>query len=234
MVRKIYKNFALLIVSSVLIACSQNPPKNPFGKYQDIERVGTASLRVARKDYEVIKTSASSSSSQKRPKWISHPQKFGAELLLKKSRKGKLLFSFETGPKTNKGIACTMARAYTRQDLANFLIQFYRKGEEERPWDAYLMSEGHEFLKTFFKKAKLNKTYWERRLYAPELGHEEKTNAYVCALLVSISESSFIKAMRTLRKKIIKRFSYQKRADLVTLRKVLDPKIFIFFYKMNY
>jgi len=232
MARKIYRHFALFIMSTVLIACSQNPLEKRLSKYGDIEREGEASLRVARKDYRVIKTSLPPS--KQRPKWISHPQKFGPKKLPKKSRKGKLFFSFETGPKTNREIACTMARAYTRQDVADFLVKFYRKGEEKRAWDAYLMTEGHQYLKSFLKQAKLKKTYWEHRQYAPQIGYEDKTNAYVCALLVSISEYSFIKAMRTLRKRIIKKFSYKKKTELRTLRKVLDPQSFILFYKMNY
>jgi len=232
MLRKSYRYFALFIVSFVSIACSHVSPIKNFDKYKDIERYGEASLRVARKDYLVIKTSAYPS--HKRPNWISHPQKFGVKMFSKQLGKGRLLFSFETAPKTSKDIACTIARAYTREDMADFIIQFYRKGEEARPWDAYLMSEGHEFLKTFLKKVQLNKTYWEQREYAPEIGHGSKTDAYVCALLVSISEHSFIKVMRTLRKRIIKKFSYTKRTDLVALRKVLDPQNFMTFYKMNY
>ncbi len=219
---------------SVLFACSQSAIEKEFSKYSTSYENRDALRKVAREDYKVLNSSIYSVSKEI-PGWISHPQKYGSIALgKKKSRKEQLFFSFITTPKTNREIACTMARAFTRHDMADFLVKFYREGEESREWDSFLITEGHEYLKEFFKEAVLEKTYWEHREYRGDLGLDGTKNAYVCALLIRVKEESLKSALRNLQNKIIKEFSYRRPLEIKAVQKVLDPDSFILFYKMNY
>lgn len=210
-----------------LFACSQSSIEKEFSRYTAPSESGTLLRKVAREDYKVIK-----SSSKMKTDWISHPQKYGVKEL--KNKKEQLFFSFMTGPKTSLDIACTMARAFTRQDMADFLVKFYREGEESREWDSFLVTEGHEYFKNFFKQATLEKTYWEHREYRSELNFQGRKDAYICALLIRVNEKALRKVIKKFQTKVIKEFSYRAPLDIKAVEKTLDPDNFILFYKMNY
>ncbi len=241
MVRKSDRQYELesrvktLVLSMLLVAffssCAisrDSSIEEEFKNYTAIQRGSASSSRASRTDYKVLK-----GSDKTRPDWISHPQKFASENLEKNAKKGQLYFSYETTPKLNQDIACTIARAFTREDMVDFVIDFFREGETDRPWDKFLQSEIREDLLEFFKSAKLEKTYWEYREYAPQLG-QNVTQAYTCALLVSVDESSFSKAINQVQKSVIKYLNYSKPLDIKMVTKVFDPELFLNFYQMNY
>ncbi len=183
------------------------------------------SEKLAREDFIVLNRSQ-----KKRPVWISHPQKFGRG---KGDSSGRLFFSFETSPKIEKEMACNIARAYAREDLSRFIISFFSKGEEDKVWNEFLSTKGHEFLRNFLKSSRLMKTYWEQRRYRNEYD-DNQSSSYTCALLISVKEGEFNQAILELQNRVIKSLGFRKSEDIQRVRKALDAENFLLFYRMNF
>ena len=229
MMRKIYRqytserknNIALGIVCTLLFATSCSGLSR--GYLGDEERV--LNEKLAREDFIVLKRSE-----KNRPLWISHAQKFGKNI---SDSNGLVFFSYETTPKIKKEMACNIARAYAREDLSRFFIRFFAEGEEDRVWNEFLMTQGHEFLRDFLKSSRLMRTYWEQRRYRNEYDNSESIS-YTCALLISIREVEFKKAILELQNRVIKHLNDIKAQDIQQIQKVLDAQSFLLFYKMNF
>ena len=229
MMRKIYRqytserknHFALEIVYALIFATSCSGLTGGFQADQD----KVSSQKLAREDFIILNRSQ-----EKRPLWISHPQKFGK---LKTDNSGRLFFSFETTPKIKKEMACNIARAYAREDLSRFIIRFFTEGEEDRAWNEFLVTQGHEFLRDFLKSSRLMRTYWEQRRYRNDYDDNESIS-YTCALLISIREVEFKKAILELQNRVIKHLNDIKAQDIQQIQKVLDAQSFLLFYKMNF
>jgi len=227
--RKIYRQytserknyFALGIVYSLIFATSCSGLSKAYKGDQD----KALSEKLAREDFIVLNRSQ-----EKRPLWISHPQKFGNK---KGDGNGRLYFSFETTPKIEKEMACNIARAYAREDLSRFFITFFTKGEEHRVWNEFLSNKGHEFLRDFLKSSRLIRTYWEQRRYRNEFD-ESQSSSYTCALLINIKEEEFKHAMLELQNRVIKSLGFKKPQDIQRVQKALDAESFLLFYKMNF
>ena len=220
----------------LLVSCASSKDSSieeEFKNYTSLERSNASSLRVAREDFTVVERSE-----KERPSWISHPQKNAIVALGKKGKspksKDQFFYSYETTPKLSREIACNIARAFTREDMANFVVEFYREGETDRAWDEYLITQGHDQLLEFFKGTVLSRTYWEHRVYGPQLGNSGKTDAYTCALLVQVDQKKLSQAIEKIQKAIIKHLNYSDPLDIKIVTQVFNPESFLSFYQMNY
>lgn len=212
MVRNFYRQFFFLFALLLLwTSCSINP----FSNNRNEELYGELGFKVL------------SSSQEKRPQWISHPHKYS-------ENKGRLYFSYEIDPKPTQAMACAMARAYIKQDLAQLVNLFFLKGYEDMAWHEEVFNLAYDHWQSFFQKAQLENTYWEKRLY-PSF-EEEGEQSSVCAIRVSVAESEFLSQVKALQRKVkskIKQLQIRLPKN-ERVENIFDGEGFLLFYKMNY
>jgi hypothetical protein len=160
---------------------------------------GSSSLKFKRREvkkangeYAVV-----DASKDNRPTWLDFPHA-GRKNLTDSSEKS-FYFSFESGPKISKEIACNIVRVYARDDLAKRVLDYYLGAEKEGDlslnWKTILATEGSEIFKRNFKDSKILSSYWERRLYPPKIGDTEEIEGYSCALWIEVPQELFVKAL---------------------------------------
>ena len=188
--------------------------------------VGCSSTGLRFKEREVktsdISYTVVNAARDTRPQWIDSPQADSRNLAAASDR--NLYFSFESGPKISKEIACNIVRVYARDDLAKKIVDFYLddrdvEGEIDLNWRLIMASEGSRVFKKALKSSKILATYWERRLYPPKIGDSEEIEGFSCALWIEVSQELFSKALKELADQGLKRFWQTPGWD-----KVIDSK----------
>jgi hypothetical protein len=165
-------------------------------KVKDIDNSGT----IAR-DYEVRDASSST-----RPGWIED-----AELWTNQENmdvKNYRFFSFETEPKVNREIACNLAKANVRTDIASEITTFIQKSlaasnegsagidannPKTQPLREYVSNTLAEKVQSLINGAAVIKTYWEKRNYSQKMGAKKDYVGFTCATLIRM-ESARLKA----------------------------------------
>ncbi len=129
-----------------------------------------------------------------RPIWLKYPHKNRKNL--PDRREGNLYFSFESGPKISKEIACNIVRVFASDDFAERILKFYlsSKSEDELSLEiqTILATDGLEVFKRNFKSSRILLSYWEARLYPPKIGDTEEIEGYTCGLWVEVSEKLLV------------------------------------------
>ena len=154
------KLFFLLFVLSISISCSSKK------KVVDVDNSKTIA-----KDYEIR-----DSSSSIRPGWIEDAELWTEQekMDVQKYR----YFSFETEPKVNREIACNLAKANVRTDIASEITTFIQKSlassnegsagidannPKTQPLREYVSNTLAERVQSLIHGAAVIKTYWEKR-----------------------------------------------------------------------
>lgn len=184
------KLLSLLLVLSLGVACSSKK------KVKDVDNSDT----IAR-DFEVR-----DASSTVRPGWIED-----AEVWVEQEKMDTAkyrYFSFETEPKVNREIACNLAKANVRTDIASEITTFIQKSlaasEEGKasidannpktaPLREYVSNTMSERVQSLIHGAAVIKTYWEKRNYQVKMGAKKDYVGFTCATLIRM-ESSRLKA----------------------------------------
>ena len=184
------KLLSLLLVLSLGVACSSKK------KVKDVDNSET----IAR-DFEVR-----DASSTVRPGWIED-----AEVWVEQEKMDTAkyrYFSFETEPKVNREIACNLAKANVRSDIASEITTFIQKSlassEEGKasidannpktaPLREYVSNTLSERVQSLIHGAAVIKTYWEKRNYMVKMGAKKDYVGFTCATLIRM-ESSRLKA----------------------------------------
>jgi len=171
----------LLLVLSMATSCSSKK------KVKDVDNSKT----IAR-DYEVR-----DASSQIRPGWIEDAELWTEQenMDVKKYR----YFSFETEPKVNREIACNLAKANVRTDIASEITTFIQKSlastsegsagidannPKTQPLREYVSNTLGERVQSLIHGAAVIKTYWEKRNYLQKMGAKKDFIGFTCATLI--------------------------------------------------
>jgi hypothetical protein len=175
------KLFFLLIVLSISISCSSKK------KVLDVDNSKTIA-----KDYEIR-----DASSNTRPGWIEDAELWTEQekMDVQKYR----YFSFETEPKVNREIACNLARANVRTDIASEITTFIQKSlasstegaagidannPKTQPLREYVSNTLAERVQSLIHGAAVIKTYWEKRNYMQKMGSKKDYIGFTCATLI--------------------------------------------------
>jgi hypothetical protein len=184
------KLLSVLLVLSLGVACSSKK------KVKDVDNSKTIS-----RDFEVRDASSTT-----RPGWIEDAEVWVEQekMDVKKYR----YFSFETEPKVNREIACNLAKANVRSDIAAEVTTFIQKSlasstEGAAAIDAnnpktqamreFVSNTLAERVQSLIHGAAVIKTYWEKRNYLQKMGAKKDYIGFTCATLVRM-ESSRLKA----------------------------------------
>lgn len=180
------KLLSVLLILSLGVACSSKKTVKDVDNSQTIAR-----------DFEVR-----DASSTVRPGWIEDAEVWTAQenMDVKKFR----YFSFETEPKVNREIACNLAKANVRSDIAAEITTFIQKSlaastEGQAAIDAnnpktlamreYVSNTMAERVQSLVHGAAVIKTYWEKRNYMVKMGAKKDYIGFTCATLVRMEDS---------------------------------------------
>jgi hypothetical protein len=184
------KLFFFLMILSISISCSSKK------KVVDVDNSKTIA-----KDYEIR-----DASSNTRPGWIED-----AELWTEQEKMDVTkyrYFSFETEPKVNREIACNLAKANVRTDIASEITTFIQKSlasssegsagidannPKTQPLREYVSNTMAERVQSLINGAAVIKTYWEKRNYIQKMGAKKDYVGFTCATLIRM-ETSRLKA----------------------------------------
>jgi hypothetical protein len=156
-----------------------------------------------KRDYEIR-----DASSNTRPGWISDPHEWAKEnsMDIEKFR----FFSFETTPKVDREVACSLAKSNVRADIASEISTYIEKNLGSSKEGAASIDENNpqgQALREFIEvtlaektQAMLNgasivKTYWEKRQYLQNKGAKRDFIGMTCAVLIRIEESTLKNAI---------------------------------------
>lgn len=185
------KNVIAMMVLSLMFACSSSKVEKSV---EDVDNSETI-----KKDY-VIRDA----SSNLRPGWTVD----AAEWAKVRSEADKTIdlntyryFSFETEPKNSREMACNLAKANARADIAGEITAFIQKtlGETTEgqaaidpnnpitaPLRSYVENNLVEKIQAIITGAAVEKTYWEFRQFEKALGAKRDYKAFTCAVLVKV------------------------------------------------
>lgn len=193
------KNLLICLSLLSLVACSSTPKKEPVVE-RPVEEVKHTEIR---KEYEVR-----DASSNFRPGWIED-----AEVWAKQNEKDldkNRFFSYETEPKVTRSVACDIAKANNRADIAGEITTFIQKtlgttqegnasvdlnNPKLTPLKEYMENTLAEKIQALIHGAAVVKTYWEQREYKKSLGAKEDFKAFTCAVLVRMDAERLRKSV---------------------------------------
>lgn len=182
-----------------LVACSSTPKKVEVVE-RPVEEVKHTDIK---REYEVR-----DASSNFRPGWIEDAEVWAKqnEKDLEKNR----FFSYETEPKVTRSVACDIAKANTRVDIASEITTFIEKtlattqegnasidlnSPKLSPLKEYMENTMAEKVQSIVHGASVAKTYWEQREYKKSLGAKEDFKAFTCAVLIRMEADRLKKAV---------------------------------------
>lgn len=195
--KKILTSLCILSLTG-LAACSSSK-KEPVVE-RPVEDVKHTEIK---KEYEVR-----DASSNFRPGWIED-----AEVWAKQNEKGtdkNRFFSYESEPKVTRGVACDIAKANVRSDIASEITTFIEKSlattqegnasidmnnPKLAPLKEYMESTLAEKVQSLVHGAAVVKTYWEQREFKKSLGAKEDFKAYTCAVLIRMDADRLKKSV---------------------------------------
>lgn len=185
------KLMPLMIALSLLgAACSSKKTVKDVDNSETISR-----------DYEV-----KDGSSTTRPGWIEDASVWVEQENMDVTK--YRYFSFETEPKVNREIACNLAKANVRADIASEITTFIQKSlaaSEEgspaidpnnpktQPMREFVSNTLAERVQSMIHGAAVIKTYWEKRSYLQKMGAKKDYVGFTCATLVRM-DSARLKA----------------------------------------
>lgn len=192
------KKVILLMTISMLASCASSK-KYGDEKHEDLER-----------NY-IVKDS----NSKYRPGWIEDAQGWASEN--NEDVKNNWFYSNETEPKVGRKIACNLATANVKSDIAGEIAtkissvltaemsgnsSIDENNPEVKALREQISSELSSSINASIHGAKIRKTYWEKRFYQKDLGAKKDYNAYTCAALIQIPRANLDKGLESVTEKI--------------------------------
>jgi hypothetical protein len=179
----------LLLCASLVFygACSSKKKK-----IQEVDNSATIKL-----DYEVREATTPI-----RPGWMVDANDWVEQEQVKDAEKFRY-FSFETEPKVNREIACNLAKANARVDIASEVTTFIQKhlgssqegqsaidanNPKTQPLRDFVENTLAEKVQAMLNGASVVKTYWEKRQYLQKLGAKKDYIGFTCAALVRMDK----------------------------------------------
>ncbi|MFZ4712123.1 MAG: hypothetical protein ACOYL6_00290 [Bacteriovoracaceae bacterium] len=197
---------SLVTLATLLLAvgCSS---KKKEEKLVEVDNTDTIQL-----DYEVKEAS-----SMKRPTWVESASQWADETEGKEPEKFRYL-SFQTEPKVSREIACNLARANIKTDIAGEIVTFIQKelgvskegqasidanNPETKPMREFVEETLVEKIQSLINGASVVNTYWEKRQYLQSKGAKKDYIGYTCASLIRIEHERLKMAVEEAAKKVI-------------------------------
>lgn len=186
------KKLLPLVIVLSMVACSSKK------EVKDVDNSET----IAR-DFEVR-----DASSTMRPGWIEDAEVWTEQekMDVEKYR----YFSFETEPKVNREIACNLAKANVRADIAGEITTFIQKSlaastegqaaidannPKTAPMREFVSNTLAEKVQAMINGAAVIKTYWEKRNYLQKLGAKKDYIGFTCATLIRMEKDRLKEAI---------------------------------------
>lgn len=198
------KQIASILLLTVLVSCGSKEKKLKE----------TDNSETIQKDYIV----RDSSTGNIRPAWVYEPTIWAQQNA--RDTKDYRYFSFETEPKVNREIACNLAKANIKSDIAGEITTFISKSlgssqegqasiDENNPniqeMRSFVENTLAEKVQAMITGAAVVQTYWEKRNYLVSKGAKKDFTAYTCAALIKIKaetlQNAIDRAARILDKK---------------------------------
>lgn len=191
---------------TALVGCSSGPTAKDQVKDQDISQ-------DFKKEFTVI-----DASSNLRPGWITDAPLWASEQKLNTEK--NLFFSFETGPRVNRELACDVAKANARAEVAAQLATFIKKSLSQTmegqdmadpaqgiaaPLNSYIESNLVQKIQEVVVGAAVVKTHWEKRFYQQKLGAEKDYRGVTCAALVQIDREQVQDSIALIKRELMNR-----------------------------
>jgi hypothetical protein len=212
------------IVLLSLTACSSTPKKEPIIE-RPLEEVKNTEIK---KEYEVR-----DASSNFRPAWIEDAEVWAKqnEKDLEKNR----FFSFESEAKVTRGVACDIAKASARVDIAGEITTFIQKtlgttqegnasvdmnNPKLAPLKEYMENTLTEKVQSLIHGAAVIKTYWEQREFKKSLGAKEDFKAFTCAVLFRMDADRLKKSVDEAANFVVKKVDDPEAKE--TVKKALE------------
>lgn len=198
------KNVLLILSLIAFGACSS---KKKDEKLMEVDHSDTIKL-----DYIVTEAS-----SMKRPTWVENATQWAEETEGKNPEKYRY-FSFMTEPKVSREMACNLARANTKSDIAGEIVTFIQKelgvskegaasidpnNPETKPLREFVEETLVEKIQSLINGASVVNTYWEKRDYKQKMGAKRDYIGYTCAALVRIEHEVLKKAVQDAANKVV-------------------------------
>ena len=213
------KKVLALFLTLVMIGCSTS------------EKVEEEVHENLKRNYEVR-----DASSKTRAGWVQKPMAWAKqkEMDVKKYR----FFSFETSPNVDKDIACNLAKANVRVDIAGEISAFINKKLTSKEAGDTFIDENdpqkkeilhfvsnvlEEKIQSSINGAAVVETYWEKRQYLESLGAKRDFVAYTCASLVRMEEDLIRRAVEDARTLVINHA--KKAGDSKEVEKALEKSL---------
>ena len=174
----------LIALSAMLLYGCSSSPKREVKDVDNSESI--------KRDFEV-----KDASSNIRPGWIEDAEVWARQegWDIKKYR----YFSFETEPNASRQMACSLAKANVRADIASEITTFIKKSlasseqgqmaidpsnPVSEPIRSYVQNDLSERVQGLIHGSSIVKTYWEKRSYLEKLGAKKNYVGQTCAVLV--------------------------------------------------
>lgn len=172
---------ALLVVA---VGCSSKR------KVKEVDNTETI-----KRDFEVR-----DASSNFRPAWIEDAEVWAEQ---EEKDKDSRWFAFETEAKVNREIACNLAKANARADVAAEITTFIQKtlaastegaaaidpaNPKTQPMRDYVSNTLAERVQSLVHGAAVTKTYWEKRQFMKDKGAKKDHIGFTCAVLVKMNK----------------------------------------------
>lgn len=220
-------SFFFLMISFLIAASSCSSKKET---YTEVDHSDTI-----KKDF--IVTDASSNI---RPGWTQQPEIWAKDhgMNIKKFR----YFTYETTPKVDRQIACSVAKSRSRlaiaQEISTFIentLGINKEGgasiDENNPipeaMREYVSETLSERTKNYVQGASAIRTYWEKRRYKKDLGAVKDYTGYTCATLVRMGTNRLKNAINRATKNVIQKAKENKVDKLVKEKLKSAPQKFI-------
>jgi hypothetical protein len=186
------KLLSVLSILAIGVSCSTK-------KIKEVDYSETIS-----RDYEVKESTTNGI----RPGWIEDPEGWTDQE--KMDTKKFRYFAFETEPKVNREIACNLAKANIRSDIASEITTFIQKSLAEStegsaaidpnnpktlPMREYVSNTLAEKVQSLIHGAAVIKTYWEKRNYQQKLGAKKDYIGFTCAALIRMETARLMTAI---------------------------------------
>lgn len=178
-----------------LVGCSSSKKDN-----RDLEERENEEIQ---REYSV-----NDASSKIRPGWIEDPEVWAKNH--SKDMNKYRFFSYETGPKVSRNIACKLAKANVRADIASEIATFIdqqlaisqegnssvdENNPEVRALREFVENTLAEKIQALIHGAAVVKTYWEKRFYQKKKGAKKDFKAYTCGVFIRMGSERLAKAV---------------------------------------
>lgn len=198
----------ILTVTLIMSGCSSSKKKkdNPDVKNVDISE-------SIKKDYQIV-----DASSPTRPGWVIDANDWAAQNGYDTNK--NRYYSFETEPKVGREIACQLAKANAKSDVAGEVATFIKStlaASEEgqaaidpnnpitQPLRNFVESTLVQKVQEVIVGASALKTHWEKRNYKVELGAKRDFIGFTCASLIEVKSEYIQSAIDLARSEMLNR-----------------------------